>query len=382
MIPLRIAFAYESAYPWFNGGVEKRRYNILKRLTQNPGNEIHMFTLYRPGMPGKEFVYENVAYHCVGKASDINKMYVGGNRRSILFSVKFSFLVFLALLKYKFDIIDTDSFPFVHIPLIYLYSKIRHVKFVVTWHEVWNRQFWAEYLPGLGKAGYALESFTAKVPNAHIANSELTKQLLTKYFGIASSKIAVFPAAVDMSEINDFLAKNSKNCKKEDKFLVVGRLVKHKRVDLAISAFKNVNAKLVVVGKGPELHNLKRLAERLGINKKIEFKQDLSIDALYKEYCTSRGLILTSEREGLSLVAVEALSLGVPVFIVRSTSLPNEVRMLCNEAEDSKLDVLLNDALKNYEKYGAKAAKVRETALRRFSNQNAERVYASLYSKI
>jgi len=65
---LKIAFAYESAYPWFNGGIEKRRYNILRSLAKDKSNEMHMFTLYRTGMPGMEFKYEGVQYHCVGKA--------------------------------------------------------------------------------------------------------------------------------------------------------------------------------------------------------------------------------------------------------------------------------------------------------------------------
>jgi len=58
-----------------------------------------------------------------------------------------------------------------------------------------------------------------------------------------------------------------------------------------------------------------------------------------------------SAREGLSLITVEALALGVPVAVVNTTMLPEEIKSLCSEVEEDKLDRLLNDMLKNRHKY-------------------------------
>ncbi|MGC8547448.1 MAG: glycosyltransferase family 4 protein [Candidatus Micrarchaeia archaeon] len=372
---MKIAFAYESAYPWFNGGVEKRRYNILEALSRAKGNDLHMFTLYRPGMPGREFVYRGVKYHCVGDALEINKMYTQG-RRTLHMSVKFALLVFFRLFKYKFDLIDTDAFPFLHVPLIYLYSKLTGAKLAITWHEVWSKDFWKGYLKHGGSIGFFFESLTAKLADVCIANSSTTKQLLNRIFKVDPKKIILFPAAVDAFEIEKFLKEHSNKCRKQDKFVVVNRLIQHKRVDIAIKAMKNVNAKLVIVGKGPELSNLKKVAKKEGVEQKVVFKQNLSLNQLYKEMCTSMALIMPSEREGLSLVTVEALALGLPVVIADTSSLPSELRQLCSEAKEDKLGLLLNDVLTNYQKYETKYTKIKETAMKQFSNLDAQAVYA------
>ena len=374
---MKIAFAYESVYPWFNGGIEKRRYNILRSLAKNKSNEIHMFTLYRTGMPGMEFDYEGVHYHCVGKALDINKMYKGESR-TIYMSLKFSILLFFKILKYKFDLMDTDAFPFLHIPLLAIYSKLRRVKLVITWHEVWSKGFWLSYMGRGGNFGYFMEQLAAKLGYVHIANTTTTKKLLEKLFGIRSDKIMVLPAAVYSDEIKSFLKRNAGKCKKENKFLVVNRLVKYKRTEIAIRAMRDVNAKLVIIGNGPELDNLRELANKEHIKDKVEFKQNLSIEQLYKELCTSTALIMPSAREGLSLITAEALALGVPVAVLDTTMLPEEIKSLCSEVEEDKLGRLLNDMLKNRHKYEKEYEEKRSKVMSMFSSDAAEDVYKKI----
>ncbi|MEM3181002.1 MAG: glycosyltransferase family 4 protein [Candidatus Micrarchaeaceae archaeon] len=371
---MKLAFAYESAYPWFNGGIEKRRYNILKILAKNKSNELHMFTLYRPGMPGYEFEYEGVKYHCISKASGISAMYSNGSRRNAYMSIKFAIKLFINLLRYRFDAIDTDSFPFLHVPLVYVYSRLTGAKLLLTWHEVWSKSFWKAYFPRGSGMGYLFESWASRLGDVHIANSETTKSLLATLFGVDASKVIVFPAAVDKEEINKFIKSNARRCKKQDKFVVVSRLVKHKRVWLAIKAIASTKATLVVIGKGPEFSRLKAQAKPLGA-KKVNFRKSIGSASLYRELCTSKGLIMPSEREGLSLITVEALALGVPVIIVKSSMLPRELKALCIESKDDDLGATLNDVANNYDKYARRYAKLVPYVLKRFSNESTEAVY-------
>ncbi|MEM3781524.1 MAG: glycosyltransferase family 4 protein [Candidatus Micrarchaeaceae archaeon] len=374
---MKLAFAYESAYPWFNGGIEKRRYNILKALSKSKSMELHMFTLYRPGMPGYEFEYEGVKYHCIGKASGIAAMYANGSRRNVYMSAKFAVALFAKLLRHRFDAIDTDSFPFLHVPLVYIYARLTGARLLLTWHEVWSRSFWHTYLPKGGALGYFFERLAARLGDAHIANSSATKDLLTDLFGVSSEKVIIFPAAVDKEEVDAFAKANAQICSgkaKQDKFVVVSRLVKHKRVELAINAIAHTKAKLVVIGKGPELLSLKTLAKPLGANK-VVFRPSVSPTSLYRELCTSKGLVMPSEREGLSLITVEALSIGVPVIIVESSMLPKELKSLCVEASDGGLAAALNDVSAHYYKYARKYAKLAPYVIRRFSNEGAEKIY-------
>ena len=99
------------------------------------------------------------------------------------------------------------------------------------------------------------------------------------------------------------------------------RLVGPTRVGLALEAIAETDAKLTVVGTGPELEKLERLA-REKARGKVTFVHGLSTRRLYREICESKALVMPSEREGLSLVALEALALGT-FFYVDFTEVPS-----------------------------------------------------------
>ena len=224
---LKLAFAYDSAYPWFNGGIEKRRFLIMQALA-NAGHEVHCFTMLREGMPGKEFSYKGIRYHCCGVAIPNSKMYVHG-RRNIRWPLKYALILPLKLIKYdNFDLIDADAFPFLHLFTISLIAKLKRIKFIVTWHEVWSLEYWQKYLGKLGGAiGYFVEYLASKLTKDFIANSNETAKRLYEQFG---KKSFVFPAAVSSYEFD------ARNVKKKDQFISIGRLVPEKRMDMVLRA--------------------------------------------------------------------------------------------------------------------------------------------------
>jgi len=103
--------------------------------------------------------------------------------------------------------------------------------------------------------------------------------------------------------------------KKQPVFVIVGRLVPIKRVDLAIRAWaiagKKLGAKLQIIGSGPDEEKLKTLSEELGIDNLIEF---LGFRKDAQELISnSDGLLLTSEHEGVPTVVLEAIIRNKPV---------------------------------------------------------------------
>lgn len=92
-------------------------------------------------------------------------------------------------------------------------------------------------------------------------------------------------------------------------FLVVSRLEKYKRVDLAIQAFNNLKGKtLIIVGKGNEEKSLKSLA-----NGSIIFLKDISDEELAQLYSHAEALIMPQE-EDFGYVSLEAQFFGCPVI--------------------------------------------------------------------
>ncbi|HEY0342706.1 MAG TPA: glycosyltransferase [Steroidobacteraceae bacterium] len=98
---------------------------------------------------------------------------------------------------------------------------------------------------------------------------------------------------------------------------LVGRMVPVKRVDLFLQAAALLSHeepgryRFVVVGDGPLLGAMRELASTLGVAPEVDFLgfQNNSLSILKQMDC----LVVSSDHEGLPMVVLEALSLGVPV---------------------------------------------------------------------
>lgn len=95
---------------------------------------------------------------------------------------------------------------------------------------------------------------------------------------------------------------------KDDYFLSFGRLVPYKKVDVVIEAFNSLKLPLVVIGDGPELDRLKRMA---GPNITFLGWQPDQVVADYM--ARARGLIFAAD-EDFGIVPVEAQAAGTPVI--------------------------------------------------------------------
>jgi glycosyltransferase involved in cell wall biosynthesis len=91
-------------------------------------------------------------------------------------------------------------------------------------------------------------------------------------------------------------------------YLVCGQLVDYKRVDLAISAFNMSGRKLIVIGGGPALKKLRRMA---GPN--VTFMGPQPSEILRHHYARARALVFPGE-EDFGIVPVEAMASGCPVI--------------------------------------------------------------------
>lgn len=104
--------------------------------------------------------------------------------------------------------------------------------------------------------------------------------------------------------------KPSKIQTNHDYYLVVSRLVKHKRVDLAIRACLKLNKKLVIVGSGRYEKQLKRIAKNSSL---IFFLGQVGEKKLLRLYQNCSALICP-QLEDFGLTSLEAQACGKPVI--------------------------------------------------------------------
>ncbi len=131
-----------------------------------------------------------------------------------------------------------------------------------------------------------------------VAISKFVKKRINKYYG-KEAEIIYPPLDTSKYSISKEL---------DDYFIMVGRLVRYKRFDLAIKVFNAIKRPLIIVGDGPERKNLQKMA---GPN--VRFLGLLSDYKLPKLYRRAQAVIFPQE-EDFGLVPLEAMASGRPVI--------------------------------------------------------------------
>ena len=143
----------------------------------------------------------------------------------------------------------------------------------------------------------------AKRPDKMYAISTAVQQRIKKFYG-RDSNILYPPVDIERFA-ND-------GRQQHEGFVIFGRHVQHKRFDLAIAACNELQAKLVVVGSGPETERLKNMA-----GPTIEFV-GRAPDKRMVNYISKAEAFLFPNEEDFGIVAVEAMAAGTPVIAYRA----------------------------------------------------------------
>ncbi len=135
-----------------------------------------------------------------------------------------------------------------------------------------------------------------------ICNSNYVAQRVQKFYRRDS---VVINPPVDTER---FSLVDSAKEKKQDAYLLLGQLVRYKKADIAVDAFSQLGKKLIVIGVGEQLQELKKNAAD-----NIEFLgwQQQEDIAMYLRTC--RALVFPGI-EDFGIVPLEAMASGTPVI--------------------------------------------------------------------
>lgn len=281
----------------------------------------------------------------------------------------------------EFDIVISSSFSFAkgiitrpktkHI--CYCYSPTRYLwdsyflrkkrgfisKILLHYTRIWDRQ-----------ASERVDEF--------IAISETVRKRIKKYYK-RDSVVIYPPVQFPISNFqfsNKFQIPNSKF--KTEFYLIVSRLVKYKRIDLAVDALNKLGLKLVIIGEGPEERKLKKMAK-----KNIKFlgwQSDKMVNYYYKN-CTA--FIFPSE-DDFGIAPVEAMAYGKPVLAYKKGGATETViEGKTGEFFDWQTPAVLADGIRrlreNLQKYNPK---VIHKQTEKFSRQRFEIRFKELIRKV
>ena len=180
----------------------------------------------------------------------------------------------------------------------------------------------------VGNHPFYKPAVTFSINNSDVVTSvsESLKQDTLKFFNI-TKEINVIHNFIDTTKFSDGFTECQRDLMAEpDERIIthISNLRPVKRLTDVISVFeritKEIKAKLIIVGEGPDREAAEALATKLDIRKNVIFVgQSHEID---KILCFTDLFLLPSEAESFGLAALEAMVHGVPVISSNAGGLP------------------------------------------------------------
>ena len=260
---------------------------------------------------------ENPHYY-FAKDIKIDKLHNNPNDRikNIIFKSFFPLLKILK--KNKFDIIFMQGhyIPPIVMPLK-LFVKSR---FVFCDHGALSNQI-------KDKKATFFRKIAAKFSDKIVVLTNHTKNEYHKIFGVKEDKIKTIPNFID-----EEILKTKGNYKADSKLILSsGRFTPEKGFDMLLDVAKIVFEKHYdwqwhIFGDGPEFNNINSKIKKLKLEKNVKLKG--MADNMYSKYKDYGIFVLTSYREGFSLVLLEAKANSLPLVSFDCVAGPSEI--ICN----------------------------------------------------
>ncbi len=171
-----------------------------------------------------------------------------------------------------------------------------------------------------------LERRNARHADRVIVPSEYSARRAREAYDLDPSRIRVVPEGIDPEPWRDAAGDRSRPV-----ILSVARQYPRKNTRTLLRALPRVaeavpDVRLRVVGGGPELDALRKLARRLGLGDRVRLLGAVAEDRqVREEYARASCFCLPSLQEGFGIVFLEAMATGLPVVAGRAGAVPEVV---------------------------------------------------------
>jgi len=308
---MKILITTDTYSPMINGVVTSVN-NLYKELKNN-GHKVKILTLSHTG----------------DEKVDGDVYYLKSIRIGVYPDARIKVPLYNKLIKeiinWKPDVIHSQTEFSMMLESKYISNKL-NIPHIHTYHTMYEN--YLDYLLG-GKI--INKKISAKITkmllnslDSVIAPTEKTKNTLLSY-GV-NKPVYVVPTGIDLSRFQQKLSLEEKQeimsklqINENDRIIAyVGRIGEEKNISELLTLLPYVikelkNIKLLIVGGGPYLNNLKNQVKKQNIKDNVIFTGMINCEEVYKYYKMAEIFVTASTSETQGLTYIEALSSGCPV---------------------------------------------------------------------
>jgi glycosyltransferase involved in cell wall biosynthesis len=176
-----------------------------------------------------------------------------------------------------------------------------------------------------------IERLNARRAPLVLTTSAYCRRAISKHYGIVETRIRVVPEGIDLPRWRERLASHQAITPDDRLILCVARQYPRKRIADLIEAFAIVrrkvpDARLAIIGDGPEHANLRSMIVELNLEEAAQLlgaiPADNDVAAWYRR---ATIFCLPSVQEGFGIVFLEAMAAGLPIVATTATAIPEVV---------------------------------------------------------
>lgn len=322
---MKVGIFTETYEPYISGVTTSIK--MLKESLENLGNQVYIVTV---NLMSHKFYYD-----------EKNKIiYIPGIKTGIYdarLSNIYSRKAFKIIKSWNLDIIHSQTEFGVGF-FSRIVSRKLHIPVVHTYHTLYEDYVYYVthgHFNNLGKKiAIKLTKYFCdkKCDNLIVPTPKIQDLFLNKYH--ITRKINVIPTGIDTEKFKktkkmekEIQELKKKYKMKQEDFIIgsVGRIAQEKSFDELIKFTQklikdNKNIKLIIVGDGPELNNLKELTKSLKIDKNVIFTGKVKYELMGAYYHLFDVVTSFSTTETQGLTIIEALACSKPVLCINDES--------------------------------------------------------------
>ena len=163
-----------------------------------------------------------------------------------------------------------------------------------------------------------------------VVPSRYSARVAQEVYAVPPARLAVVPEPIDLTDWRRRFAAVAPGRAERPTVLAVARMYPRKRLEdllraAAILRGRIPDARVRIVGGGPESARLRALQHDLGLGESVVFLGEVSRGDLAVEYVSAHCFCLPTVQEGFGLAFAEAMAAGLPVVGCRAAAVPELV---------------------------------------------------------